>query len=559
MQDPSGSSNSRRSLQWRVQLAILSPRSEEWPTQLSAQRSLYAQWVQEYPFVQETDPKEQEAVIPSRQNQSQNELDPLTAMYLKDHEQTTRLQQLDLKYRKEKALRKRSGVASSGRQMEDESLTQQEERALFLQIIDKDLNRLPDPDQVHGTSVCTDFRREILRQVLYIFACRHAPEPGYQQGMHEIASYLLYALELDGCGAPVAAASADTYHMLETVLEQIQPAFDVTADPATNKSPLEQMSIRILQVVAQHDAHLHQKIMGLGVPPQLIFTKWIRLLYSREVTNVLQLWDVMFACHENVQAVAESLAATRLLFHRNLLMEQEHDLLQLLMNMPVEENIQPLVAVLNALLAGNPPPLPAPVQRPPLPSSSVSQAAMAAASSWTDPLSQAFGNMTTSLSTNANFVQSPLEDAQRDGNRFSLNTVKDRLASKTQFIGKRLIQEWEQIASNNNNNSHQQQSPSNERNYDDPPPDPLRSLSQQSYTVADVPSTRNSFPPSPTLDLPASVSPRQLAIQLNGSIGILQSFAVQRREQVPEKVWEALANLEVIRQNLVAMDRHGSP
>jgi hypothetical protein len=48
-------------------------------------------------------------------------------------------------YRKGKALRQR-GLCES-RQDEDELLTLAEQRRFYLQIIDKDLQRLPHPDQ----------------------------------------------------------------------------------------------------------------------------------------------------------------------------------------------------------------------------------------------------------------------------------------------------------------------------------------------------------------------------------------------------------------------------
>jgi hypothetical protein len=530
-----------RSYQWRVQLGILSSNPGEWASQLSAQRAAYAQWVVDFPFpgvysnVIETATAEEEEPLAV----AGSDLDPLTAMWIEDRKQTDRLQELDLQYRKEKALRKR-GYTAGERAIEDEHLSETEQQVLSVQIIDKDLHRLPDPDELNGTSVTTIFRKEILRQVLFLFSCNH-PHPGYQQGMHEIASYVLYALELDGCPMD-HTARADTYHLLACLVTQLLSAYDAVAPSAStdtasavvssststpkkqsSASPLEQMSVRILHLVQRHDPVLFQTITALQVPPQLFFTKWIRLLFSREVTDVLGLWDQLFAVCPLSKA-AEALAAARLLVHRNLLLEQQ-DLLHFIMNLPMEEesSIPSLVSVMKSLLGGEAVPI--------LPT----RAAPPTSAVWSDPLSQALQSITMTNPTTP--TRGHQEPQSTGGVGFSLSGVKERLASQTQSISKRLYHEWGTMAAAT--------APVVlERNYDDPPP-PSRGVAVERQQQ-----TPRTTQPSVTL------TPQQLALQMNAAIGTLQTFAMQvEREQkgVPNDVWEAIANLEVIRQNVMIM------
>ena len=568
----------KRTDQWRIQLGLGSDRAPE--------RAAYARLLQQYPYPTSPPPDEDDKVpqVPTTATTAPEnraaDLDPLTAMWMEDQKQTDRLQQLDLEYRKEKARRKRRGGTTTKVVPEEELLDERELQAVALQIIDKDLARLPHPDQLHGTAVCTAFRKDILRQVLFLFSCwssssssssssNNNNNSGYQQGMHEIASYVLYAAELEE--TPVNQdLYADTFALLQVILTQLLPAYDmvVVEQPkaAAADKPLEQMSQRILQQVAQHDPLLHQTWMSSSslssVPPQLIFTKWVRLLFSREVTNVLSLWDAIFlqmtATTQQalpLQQVAEAVAVARLLVHRAVLLEKhqqqadhhDSDLLHYLMNMPVEESITPLTDLLGPLLRGESvAPFLTPFVKTTTAATSSSNSRLLHASS---SLSQAFQSMTTAVASNptaTTTTTSPITTTTpphtMDGtpSRFSftgLSHVKERLASQTHSIGKRLHQEWEHL--------HHTTDAAEQRNYDDPP----------------MVRTINFHPPPPPDDdddrlfeKHPHVIMKELSQQMQYPLTVLQQFAMQTQQQegrpVPQQVWEALASLEMIRTEL---------
>ena len=164
--------------------------------------------------------------------------------------------------------------------------------------------------------------------------------------MHEIASHLLHAHELEHettVDAPHErpAAAAHTFALLCAILDPLQPAFDVgvvvtASSPTTatsttestssstlptpsvastrspmssttttttsaaptivDKQPLVALGRRVLQWTGRYHPHLILCVQHkVQVPPQLYLTKWIRLLYSRELetarTAVLPFWD----------------------------------------------------------------------------------------------------------------------------------------------------------------------------------------------------------------------------------------------------------------------------
>jgi len=302
-----------------------------------------------------------------------------------------------------------------------------------LDIIDKDLHRLPSPDittsaggnNSNTTSTDKDSNRipfptrnivsweceaeratwlVALKELLYVFA-QENPNIGYRQGMHEIASYLWLALQLDRqayleqsqsqesttateeSSDPVALLlfdRASSYRMLRSILSNIRQAFDVKV--ASNSRPLEDMAYSILAKLHQQHAHfgvpdrITPLLQSLSVPPQLYCTKWIRLVFSREVVgaqNVILLWDVFIRIVSEGwewMAVLESAAAARILLCRDQLFgasgvaspfqshQQElanaaatdphthHHAMNLLMNMSPMQDIQPLVQQLQQLL-----------------------------------------------------------------------------------------------------------------------------------------------------------------------------------------------------------------
>ena len=227
---------------------------------------------------------------------------------------------------------------------------------------------------------------------------------GYRQGMHEIASFLLLVLELDEphhhdnpLFSPILPVA---YALLESVLEQLQIAYDASVDHS-----LQHMSLAILSKLYQNNPtlHLHLTTSPSIPPPPIYCTRWVRLLFSREVVgyqNVLKLWDVfmeeqskpresenqhqdddhLVSAKVELMHVLEITAASRILLMTNELLDPENNPLDLLMNVPALADIGPLTTTLRRLLrqgdldepiqipAGQllPPPTPSPEKQCPL-------------------------------------------------------------------------------------------------------------------------------------------------------------------------------------------------
>lgn len=500
---------SRRSFRWRTQLGLL-------PKDCHMEQSLQERWTDyhrllsehPYPHDDKDTNHNQDAPTTTAKETLTIDMDPLTAMLDEMEARTAREQELDRRYRRERARRKRGGSAAVP-VLESEDYHAD---AAALEIIDKDLHRL------HHKSMLEN-RHDILRQVLYLYQCRH-PEPGYRQGMHEIASHLLFSLESDDTDP--AVLGSECWAMLEAVLEPMQPAFDVRRT-ATDQ-PLEALSRRVLSHVAAADPMLHQRLVALGVPPAIYLTKWMRLLFGREVEHVEELWDYLFeqAAHRSLLTVVEAVSAARLLHHRAAIVSEE-DALHWLMNLPVETDVEPLLEMATALLQGltlRLPPLPAPraVALPPQQQSS----------------QQPPQSATPSLDLNA---------ALDSLKRFSLSGVKETLAVKSQQIGQRIYQDWQ---------ANMPPAPP-ERCYDDP----LRG-----DLAASAAATARSTRPPRTVEQGGTAAPRhnswapqQWGPEMEPSLAVVQNFLMNLQRQtpgsVPPAVWHALAELQVVREDIV--------
>ena len=99
-------------------------------------------------------------------------------------------------------------------------------------IIEKDLNRLPHPTETAGSASSSqtpenEERVNSLREILYIYSQEHK-QMGYRQGMHEIASYLLFCLEQEQPKYPdnplFTPIMPICYFLLERTLDQIRTA-----------------------------------------------------------------------------------------------------------------------------------------------------------------------------------------------------------------------------------------------------------------------------------------------------------------------------------------------
>jgi Rab-GTPase-TBC domain len=281
-----------------------------------------------------------------------------------------------------------------------------------LGVIEKDLNRLqPDHHTYHhsrknyqspGREISFDDskreRSKVLTEILHVYAREH-PHIGYRQGMHEIASYLLLTLEMDLFDQESALEqlppteggelldtnylAADAYYMMKSVMSSLQGAYDVKQHSA-DASPMEAMAKSILSKLKDTacDKTLYDHVTRMNCPPELYCTRWVRLMFSREVEgwrNVLVFWDIILDLISldgtissmvpsrytrpgisppltlgefPLMQVLEAAAASMILLQRSQLLSAEdpNESIHTLMNVPPLKNILPLTATLLSMM-----------------------------------------------------------------------------------------------------------------------------------------------------------------------------------------------------------------
>ena len=175
----------------------------------------------------------------------------------------------------------------------------------------------------------------------------------------------------------------DAFTMFERVMSNLSPAYDVKQSMSQASSPMEEMGRSVVSKLKSVvcDQALYDVVKAMHCPPELYCTRWVRLMFSREVLgwrNVLLLWDVFFdlvTCHESITSmepskytkpgispqlqlgrftlmqVLESTAASMILLQREALLESDpNESIQILMNVPPLKNVVPLTATLLSLM-----------------------------------------------------------------------------------------------------------------------------------------------------------------------------------------------------------------
>ena len=479
-------------------------------------------------------------------------MDPLTAMVQAEEARTAKETAVEQAYRTERARRNRG--LDTGPKIVDE---EPDDVAAHRQLISNDLVRL---SPVFESSPA---RIDVLARVLMVFAMEHT-SMGYLQGMHEIASFVLYAIELEwGTDeSDQQRREAECYAMTEAILTKIAASYDT--DP---NEPLTLQSQRVLQLTGQWPA-LHQRLRAAfcHIPSQLVFTKWMRLLFGREVvshTLVLTLWDAIFEVEGSLQTTIEALAAARLLQHgQHVLVELNDDdaLLQWFMNIPPEATVDVWVRRMRVLLQleppfDSPPPLPQSIN----PSMDLSAQRQGLAYPARSPQHARSNGVSPTLARSTN------NNSSWDLSHLT-TSFTDTLAAQTQSISKLITQEWD---------SMQQQTV---------PQRPLRTTSAEKYNLDYYPRGEQQRSPTqpPTLGgggfpstamasdpritpggVPASAlsNGRSLPDRLQHNVMVLQQFAMNVEQQagmrVPPHVWTALADLQAVQGELKTRTSNG--
>lgn len=505
-----------RSILWRIQLGVLSNDRSTHGASIEDSVSRYEEILARYPF-----PSIDANEPPSSLNDAapSPDLDPLTALLVEEEEKSTRRQEMDLKYRREKA-RKKRGLGAEGDSCSVAEDEQYDEAEVALQIIDKDLQRLPLPLDKDGHTPSDLLEREtrqlVLRQALYVFQNEH-PNIGYRQGMHEVASYILFVLEIDhGLSESImqpTAMGAQLYSILEPVLVAIREAYDVPN--STNPKPLEAISYRVIELVHSYDSRLARFLVELPCPPQLYLTKWMRLLYAREVNDVIRAMDAWIQWQRDFGSllqVLEAAAAARLLIHRHEILGVDKDALHFLMNVPVESDIGYFLHITSKVLQHD-----LNVDLPPVPVTieSVLPADLPIPTNRSSGLS-GFPHLQS--------LRSTLEETTK--------SLGSTLEEKTKFFGLRLAQEWNHVAGPVVSEAVAAQEPSFSVDYRQP-------LTYDALATSTI---------SQRQEQPGQL-PRGFPEDARDSIRTIQAYLIDQQRSgvaVPQQVWLALSHLDFV-------------
>lgn len=283
-----------------------------------------------------------------------------------------------------------------------------------IELIEKDLDRMPidhhiyfhqrktktmmsihDEDWNTNNPITMQSRSErskILSEVLFVYAKEHAI--GYRQGMHEILSYILMTIEMDLLEIDKPQQDIvmielnntlrngilngtqivhDAYCMFDATMAGLSASFEYGSE-GTNRS-FERMGDATMTIIKDWhgDDELADFVSNLDAPPELYCTRWIRLMFSREVAgfqNVFCLWDEFFHYQLSnsmpLLKILETAAACMVILIQDKLIrpqlqyyQHNHDFdggndedepMHLLMNYTQIDDIAPLISALRELI-----------------------------------------------------------------------------------------------------------------------------------------------------------------------------------------------------------------
>ena len=252
-------------------------------------------------------------------------------------------------------------------------------------VISKDLNRLDDehasyaysrlnwqhhqrkqhstssetPDEPPTIQHALDRRRDMLTTMLHTYA----KETEYQQGMHEVCSYMLLVMEMDLFDCETSSSGQD-HELLQSqhILLDTYSLFTALMDNMAMcyNGSLEAMGQSIRGKLCYISAHAHALYLRLqDLPLELYCARWMRLLFAREVKGgfrcVLQMWDVFLdLMHQSwtLMEVLEVMAASIIWRERRTLLQEEsmEQGFQKLLQRGTVDDIKPLMPTLVRVL-----------------------------------------------------------------------------------------------------------------------------------------------------------------------------------------------------------------
>ena len=311
------------------------------------------------------------------------------------------------------------------------------------------------------------------------------------------------------------------------------------------------MSHSILSKIHQNDPTLYQHLSNSpNIPPPPIYcTRWVRLLFSREIVgyeNVFKLWDVFF--EYNIMRVLEVTSACRVLLLRDALLNPENNPLDLLMNMPQLSDITQLTITLRRLMEQTD--IDEPIQLPssqPQPTAPTTQEGLS--------LHPAKNEQYVVQPMMAHAQEGQMRSPENSNNSFTFSNMRRTLEKKSESLRKKIItttNEWKEAAKRESSSGSISTSSDIFASGSEVMRDHTAIKPPQPVPFVD-PVMRQTFQGLPP-------SPRQHQHQrwsslLEQRILTVQEFlmaleAKEGGEKVPGEVWEALADVDRIRREL---------
>jgi Rab-GTPase-TBC domain len=582
-------------------------------------------------------------------------LDPLSALVQEQESATLRDQELERQYHRHR-IGQRAGrnnhhhhnSNASSRMVLVEHETP-DDAAAYRELIAKDLHRLApiiindrsteDDDEDDRTATTTTRQQQqrqqqqhrarivILRRILMIYSLEHVG--GYLQGMHEIASFVLHfvseqrepplpaAAAAAGGGDPPdgqeddpnyaeavveqqhAVVEADAYVLTAAILQGITAAYDL--DQQVSVLYQSQRILHYLVPIQPPELYgtLHRYARHV-IPFQLIFTKWIRLLFGREISHVDMIgrvWDALFAVG-HLQKAAEALAAARLWQYGHQILslgqdndddddnndnyyrqqqqqqqQQQHgqndgeDLMHYCMNMPVIDDPRDIdlwIRRMRVILQLEP--FSPDLALPPLPRSYVGVGrSKLHPSDVPSMIPQHHHATTTSVSTLWDPTHTTTTVAAQ------LTSFTEKLAAQTQHLSKQFLSLEAWGGENPLQQLHHPRQPPPHPHHSQTiapaaaPPGPTYNLNYYSDRPSPPPppattTPRNHEPgtstttTTTTTSLTATPAPIDIQDRLRRDTAVLQHFVISMEQtagvRVPPQVWSALADLETLQRYL---------
>mmetsp|Transcript_4476 Transcript_4476/g.9419 ORF Transcript_4476/g.9419 Transcript_4476/m.9419 type:complete len:712 (-) Transcript_4476:19-2154(-) len=138
-------------------------------------------------------------------------------------------------------------------------------------------------------------RYSAIERILFLWAKYNESGVRYVQGMNEIVGALYYVCANDSRTEWANCAEADTFWLLEALLDDMRDVFVPELD-AVDTGIRGRISA-LQDLLERHDPALKEHFVELSIDASFYAVRWLTTLLSREflLPDTIRLWDAMFA------------------------------------------------------------------------------------------------------------------------------------------------------------------------------------------------------------------------------------------------------------------------